>query len=124
MEKMTNRKALEYVLANYEVPDDVAAKLNGMVEQLIKKTDPANRKPSKTQLANDAIRANLLAFFEKHPDERFTCSELAKTCDAVAGKTPQSVSGLVGPMVRDEDNPDGVLTRVKEKGKTYFSLAE
>ena len=50
-ERMTNRKALTYVLENCDVPADVEAKLKGMIEALNRKSS-TERKPTAQELAD------------------------------------------------------------------------
>ena len=59
MEKMTNVKALEYVMANCELPTDVAEKLGKMKEQFVKKNS-ADRKPTANQTENAGLKVAIL----------------------------------------------------------------
>ena len=64
-ERMTNRKALTYVLENCEVPAVVEAKLKGMIEALNRKSS-TERKPTAKQVENAGIRALLVAFIAEN----------------------------------------------------------
>jgi hypothetical protein len=59
MEKMTNVKAIDYVLANAELPTDVKEKLEKMREQFVKKNS-AERKPTATQTENAGLKVAIL----------------------------------------------------------------
>ena len=50
-EKMTNRKALDYVLENCDLPSDVSEKLSAMLVALDKKSG-GTRKPTANQIAS------------------------------------------------------------------------
>ena len=65
--KMTNRKALDYVIKHFEeeIPVDVLEKLNSMVSALDKKAS-AERKPTAKQTENADIRADLVAFINEN----------------------------------------------------------
>ena len=60
MEKMTNVKALVYVLDNYTLPADVEEKIKTMKTSYEKKS--ANRKPTKTQAANEGFKLAVYKF--------------------------------------------------------------
>ena len=59
MEKMTNVKALAYVLENCELTTEVKEKLEKMKIQFEKKNS-AEKKPTATQIANEGIKNIIL----------------------------------------------------------------
>ena len=61
MEKITNVKAIDYVIANCEVPTEVKEKLEKMREQFVKKNS-AERKPTANQVENQGYKADILAY--------------------------------------------------------------
>lgn len=57
-EKMTNRKALDYVLENCDLPSDVSEKLSAMLVALDKKSG-GTRKPTANQIANEEMKTKI-----------------------------------------------------------------
>lgn len=117
MTKMTNMKALEFVLTNYAdtLPAEVAEKLSKMVEQVAKKNS-AERKPTATQTANEGYKVAILTAMEE--EKGYTISDLIKEVPAIAELSNQRVSAMVRQMVTD-----GLLTREEIKRKAYFTKA-
>jgi hypothetical protein len=115
MEKMTNAKALNFVIANCEIPEDVKEKLEKMLEQVQKKNS-ADRKPTATQKENVDLKVAILDGMEV--DVQYTISDLMKSVPALAELTNQRVSALVRQL-KDE----GLVVREEIKRKAYFSKA-
>ena len=113
MEKITNRKALDYVVANCELPGDVKSKLEAMIVSLDKKAT-ANRKPTKAQEANEAVKDEIVEKMETN--HLYTITELMKMLDGEYSN--QKVSALVRQLIAE-----GKVVRTEEKGKAFFSLA-
>jgi ABC-type Na+ transport system ATPase subunit NatA len=114
MEKMTNKKALNYVLANYEVPTEVKEKIEGMIAQLDKKSG-AERKPTATQKENVAY-ADAIVTYLKDTGKSLTISDIIKEVAEVSELTNQRVSAIVRQL-----KDAGTLLRTEEKRKAYFS---
>ena len=111
MEKMTNVKALAYVLANVELPADVKAKVENMKAQFEKKNS-AEKKPTANQVANQAIVEGILA--EMEVGVLYTITDMIKKLPSCADLTNQKVSALIKPLI-------GIsIERVEEKRKAYF----
>jgi hypothetical protein len=111
MEKMTNVKALAYVLANADLPTEVAEKLTKMKEQFEKKNS-AEKKPTAQQVANMAIQTAILEGMES--GRLYTITELIKEIPACNDLTNQRVSAIIRSML-------GIsVERVEEKRKAYF----
>ena len=55
-DKMTNAKALAYVLANCEIPSEVADKLTAIKASIEKKNAHKSDKPTAKQAENEAIK--------------------------------------------------------------------
>lgn len=85
--------------------------------ELLDKKSAGNRKPTKTQVANEGIKADIVNSMVD--GERYTVTELIKSNEALADYSNQKISALVGQLVKD-----GKVVRSTEKGKTYFSLAD
>ena len=111
MEKMTNVKALAYVLANVELPAEVKVKVENMKAQFEKKNS-AEKKPTANQVANQAIVEGILAEMEE--GKLYTITDMIKALPSCAELTNQKVSALIKPLI-------GVsIERVEEKRKAYF----
>ena len=113
MEKMTNVKALDYVLTNATLPTDVKEKLENMKAQFAKKNS-AERKPTATQTENVGLKNAIVEGMEV--GKAYTISELMKSVPALADLTNQRVSALVRQL-KDE----GKVTREEIKRKAYFT---
>ena len=115
MEKMTNKKALNYVLEHCEIPADVAEKLEGMVIQLEKRAT-AERKPSARQVENESLKQSILDAMEI--DRLYSVGEMVKEFTFFpADITPQRVSALMTQLVTDHK-----VTREVDKRKVYFKV--
>ncbi len=111
MEKMTNVKALAYVLAKCELTDEVREKVEKMKAQFEKKNS-AEKKPTEKQIANQGIQEAILEGMVEGQD--YTITDLIKSVPACADLTNQRVSALVRQML-------GIsIERVEVKGKAYF----
>lgn len=115
-DKMTNRKALQFVLDNCNVPADVQEKVEGMIVALDKKSG-AERKPSARQVENEGIKAKIVAAME--PNTLYSITDMLKSFDCFDETfTSQRVSALLAQLVEAK-----LVVRVVDKRKTYFSLA-
>ena len=117
MTKMTQKNAIAYVLEHCELPHDVAEKLVSMKAQLEKKSNKSGeRKPTKTQIANEGFKAIIVENME--PNRLYTVTELAKEMPFGEELSSQRVSALVRQL-----KEAGAIVRTEEKRKAYFSLA-
>ena len=118
--KMTNKKALSYVLENCELPAEVSAKVEAMIVALDKKSG-AERKPTARQTENAVIRERLVEFIDSHFEEGsdgFTVSDWLKSCSAVEGDSNQHVSAILRQAVLA-----GEISKGSVKRRTYFAPA-
>ncbi len=115
MEKMTNVKAIDYVLANAELPTEVKEKLEKMKEQFVKKNS-AERKPTATQTENAGLKVAILDAMEE--GKQYTITDLMKSVPELADLSNQRVSAIVRQL-KDE----GEVVREEIKRKAYFSKA-
>lgn len=117
MEKMTNLKAVAYVLENCELPTDVAEKMMKIKASFEKKAS-GERKPTATQVANEGLKSAIIAYMAEQPNRLFTISELIKEVPELAELSNQKVSALVAQLV-------GVsVAKTVEKRKSYFQYME
>ena len=114
-EKMTNKKALNYVLDNYDIPAEVAEKLEGMIAQLEKRAT-AERKPSARQLENGALKQSILDAMEVN--RLYSVGEMIKEFTFFPTDiTPQRGSALMSQLVVDRK-----VVREVDKRKVYFKV--
>lgn len=113
--KMTNKKALEFVLSTCTLPADVSDKLTAMVAAIERKNG-AERKPTAKQTENAVLRSALVEFInENAEDNGFTVTDLIKSCPAVEGMSQQKVSAILRQAVLG-----GELSKVSVKRRTHF----
>lgn len=119
MEKMTYRAAVKFALDNLEnAPAEVREKLEALEASLVAKAT-AERKPTAKQNANEAYKADILAFMQ--PDHLYSVTDVFKGVEAWADDadmTPARVSALLTQLKRAE-----LVKRVEDKRKAYFTLA-
>lgn len=115
MEKITNVKAIDYVIANCEVPTEVKEKLEKMREQFVKKNS-AERKPTANQVENQGYKADILAYLSTV--ESATITDLMKGVPSLAELSNQRVSAIVRQL-----KDSGEVVREEIKRKAYFSIA-
>lgn len=112
-DKMTNRKALDYVLENCDLPSDVSEKLSAMLVALDKKSG-GTRKPTANQIANEGLKTKIWDSMES--GVRYQVKELAKL---VGMENFQKCSALVKQL-----KDGGRVARSEEKGVAYFTKVE
>lgn len=116
-EKMTNRKALEYAIeAIGDTNKEVADKLKGMLNSLIKKAE-APKKLTAEQIANEGYKEAILDFLGENAGTGYTVSELIKSVDAIADKSNQKISMLMRALVLA-----GAVEKYTDKRRTYFKI--
>ena len=117
MTKITQKVALSYVVENCELPTEVKAKIESMIASLEKKSAKSGeRKPTKTQIANEGFKSIIVDNMEH--GRLYTITEIAKEMPFGEELSNQRVSALVRQL-----KDAGVVVRTEEKRKAYFSLA-
>lgn len=111
MEKITNVKALVYVLENCDLTDEVREKVEKMKAQFEKKNS-AEKKPTANQVANKGIQDAILESMEV--GKLYTITDMIKEIPACADLTNQKVSALIRPLINVS------IERVEDKRKAYF----
>lgn len=114
MEKMTYVKALEIAIASLgegEVVDKLEA-----LKASIQKRNAGDRKPTKTQVANEGLKADILAYLAD--GEKHTVTEMMSAIPSLDGASNQKVATLVTALVKAQ-----LVNREEIKRKAYFSLA-
>ena len=112
--KMTKREMFEQIKANYALTEAEIEFIDHELELLAKKNS-AEKKPTATQVANEAIKKSIVEGMEV--GKRYTITDLMKSIPAIADLSNQRVSALVRQLI--EDN---LVVRTEEKRKAYFSL--
>ena len=115
MTKLTNKVALQYALkAIGDSNPEVTAKIEKMIEQIEKK-NAAPRKLTAKQVANEDIKATILAFLVDNADTGFTVGEILKAIPFEEGPTNQKISALLRQM-----KEEGKVDRYVDKRRAYF----
>jgi hypothetical protein len=117
MEKMTNLKAVAYVLENCTLPADVAEKME-KIKASFEKKSTGERKPTATQVANEGLKGSILSYMAENPDRVFSISELIKEVPELEGLSTQKVSPMISALVKEFK-----VVRIEEKRKAYFKIA-
>ena len=124
--RMTKRMKFEALLAIPEVAEN--ATLAEFIEhelELLDKKNAADRKPTKKQVENVGIKADIIEIVQAEPDRLFTVSEVMKSLDA-PDLTNQKVSALMRQLYditgEDVENERFALLRIVEKRKAYFKF--
>lgn len=118
MTKMTYAQALEIAIAEMQ-NEDAKAKLEALKAQTQKKAaSKGARKPSKTQIANEAHKAVIVEAMKAEPNRLFTITEMVKEFPFSEELSNQRVSAIVTQLKKAD-----VVVRTEEKGKAYFKLA-
>lgn len=89
------------------------------IELLDKKKETAKANPNSKTSANDELREKILNKLAENPQRLYTITDMQKEFDFLEGKSNQSVSALVRPMVES-----GEVERIEEKRKAYFRIAQ
>ncbi len=114
MKKMTYVDALNVVLADL-ADGDVKEKLMALRES-IQKRNAGDRKPTKTQVANEALKADIVSFIA-HDNGKYTVTDLMLNVSSLDGVSNQKVSALVTQLCEAE-----ILKREEIKHRAYFSI--
>ena len=112
MEKVTQKEMFNEIIevATKVGREDIVEFAQGRLELLDKKT--ASRKPSKAQLVNESIKAQIVAVLEK-ATAPMTCTEIQKALDIAS---LNKAVALVTQLVKADE-----INREEVKGKPYFS---
>lgn len=114
MTKMTYVDAVNFAL-NVVADEAVKEKLTALRDSLVKR-NTADRKPTKTQVANEGLKADILAFLAD--GEKHTVTEIMSGVPSLAEASNQKAATLVTALVKAE-----LVVREEIKRKAYFSLA-
>ena len=112
--KMTNKGALEYVINNCSIPQEVQEKLEKMIAQLEKKVN-SPKKLTKEQEANVIYKEQILEVMDTEKGE--LVNEIMKKAPELLALPyeNQKWSALINQLVKE-----GKAEKFVEKGKSYF----
>lgn len=114
MEKITNVKALEYVLENADLPAEYAEKLTKIKESFEKKAS-GNRKPTARQEENVKLQADIVEYIEGVGDAVTASEVLAQFADKYAELSLPRVTAALTALVKAKS-----IDRYVDKKKAYF----
>ena len=120
MKKLTKKEMFamvrEIVVAN---GGDNTELLTGFIDhevELLTRKNTGEKKPTANQVANEAIKAEILSAMEI--GKLYTCTDIIKGVEVCNGFNVQKVSPLMNQLA-----DSGLVVKTTEKRKTYFSLA-
>lgn len=117
--KMTKKDFYKNFMAKYPLTEDEVKFCEHEIELLDKKNASASSKPTATQTANEAIKAEILVFMGDN--EKRTVTEIMKGVPSLNGASNQKATALVRQLA-DENDPNAPMKREVIKGKAFFSL--
>ena len=117
MEKMTNVKALTYVVENCELPADVAEKIGNILTTYTKKSaTSADRKPTAEQVKNTETGVAVAKWMAEQGSTQFTVTEILKTCPACAEiPSTQKLTPILTRLVGEN-----AIAKTTTKGRAYY----
>lgn len=114
MTKMTKKVALGIAIEAIGTANDEAVEvLQNMIAQLEKRAS-APKKPTKVQIANEGVKAEILTFLSAQ-EAPMGAKAIA---DAMGIEKWQKVSALLKQL-----KDDGAVVRTEEKGKALFAIS-
>lgn len=91
--------------------------IEGRIEQVEKKNaGGGERKPTKTQIANEGVKGDILSALSADP---MSISDLQKSSVELGELSNQKLSALLSQLIKA-----GKVVRTEVKGKAHFALAE
>lgn len=120
MAKITKREMFamvrEIVIANGGENAELLTNFIDHEVELLTKKNTGDKKPTAKQVANEAIKAEILA--EMEAGKMYTCSDIIKSVEICNSFPTQKVSPLMNQLAES-----GKVVKTIDKRKTYFSLA-
>lgn len=111
--KITNAKALQYVLENCTMPDEVYNKLTTMLSAVENRT--TNRKPSAAQTANAELRNKIYEAMEANTE--YSVSNVKTLIPECADMNPQRIAPLLSGLVKE-----GRAVKAEGRKPTYRKI--
>ena len=113
MKTLTYVDALNVALSA-DLPEEVKEKLTALRDQTAKRNS-GDRKPTKTQVANEGLKGVVLSVLTAEPA---TVSDIMTRSDELTALSNQKVSALVNALVRE-----GKALKVADGRKSTFCIA-
>ncbi len=119
VKKLTKKDRFNQLLAIPAVQADteLVAFIEHEIELLSNKNKADNKKPTATQLVNEALKAELLKHMEVNT--LYTIGDFQKQVEACADLSNQKIAAILRQM---KDN-DKTVEKVEDKRKVYWKLA-
>lgn len=114
--KMTNSKALEYVLTNAELPEDVREKITN-IKASIDKKNSADRKPTKTQIENVTLKEQIVECLA-NAGKAMTVSEIIKADERFADLSSSKVTSMLTQL-----KAENKVVNTKDGKRSLYSIA-
>ena len=111
--KPTKRDNFNEILRQYDLTPEHRAFIEHELELLDRKNS-ADKKPTAQQVANESIKADILA--KMVPNQLYTATEIQKLCGI---ESNQKTSALLTQLKNA-----GLVVKTEDKRKSYFSIAE
>ena len=111
--KPTKRDHFNAILRQYDLAPEHRAFIEHELELLDRKNS-ADKKPTAQQVANESIKADILA--KMVPNQLYTATEIQKLCGI---ESNQKTSALLTQLKNA-----GLVVKTEDKRKSYFSIAE
>lgn len=115
MEKVTKRTMFEAIKVKVADTPEMVAFIDHELELLAKKNSYKSTKPTKTQVANEALKARIADVMSD--GRAYLASDVLKALN-----DPELSGSKVTSMLTQMKN-DGVVVRTEEKRKAYFTIA-
>lgn len=116
MTKVTKREMFEQIKSHLTNEAEIAF-IDHELELLAKKNSYKSTKPTKTQIANEGLKAEIVEILSAEPNRLFTASEVLKALDNA------ELSGSKVTSMLTQLKNDGVIVRTEDKRKAYFQIA-
>ena len=112
---MTKREMFRELRDMVSENEEMVAFIDHEIELLDRKTT-GSRKPTKTQVENDAFKADILTALAE-ADAPVTIKELSAKCESISGLTNQRITHMLTDLRKN-----GLVARTYVKKVAYFSL--
>lgn len=119
-ERMTNKKALEYVIENCDLPTEIMEKFEKMRDSASRKTSSGTKKPTATQIANETRKEQIMEILSESI-EPLTATEIMNHHDnrvddeEMKLNSNQRTSALLKQLIEE-----GKAVKEKTGNKTLF----
>ena len=114
--KVTKKEMWTQIMEKYPLTEDEKGYIAHEIE-LLDKRNSKDRKPTATQIANEGIKNDIVAYLEAQANPQ-SITEIIKGAENCADLSNQRVSALVRQL-----KEAGLVVRTEIKGRAYFSLA-